>query len=181
MSADAGSRLVGLGRALHAPDLHARAATSERGLGGALEALTSAEEHADRAVAVQTDGGGSGPLGLLHVEEVLVLLVSLLSAEENRRQHARIEGDTVDDARVAGLSGGQQVHGALQAGEADVSWADAEAGVGAEGDGRRAHAAGLRVGVDVAGEGGHGCWSIGLRVYVWVSWLKNYFWREWLR
>lgn len=48
MSADAGSRLVGLGRALHAPDLHARAATSERGLGGALEALTSAEEHADR-------------------------------------------------------------------------------------------------------------------------------------
>ena len=67
---------------------------------------------------------GVAPLGLLHVEEVLVLLVSLLSAEENRRQHARIEGDTVDDARVAGLSGGQQVHGALQAGEADVSWAD---------------------------------------------------------
>ena len=174
MSADAGGRLVRRGRALHAPHLQARAAASESGLAAALQALASAEEHSHRAVAVQTESAGSLPLLLLHVEAVLVLLEGLLSAEESRREHARVDRNTIDQARVAKLRVDQPVHGRLQAVEAVVLSADVEARVGAFRDDSKARVADN--GGGVAGVGGHSCWFFGLGECMWGmdAWFRKY-------
>jgi len=150
MSGDAGVGLVCPAPALHAPHLHARAATSERRLAAVEGALESTDEHAGRTDAVQTEGDGGSPLLVLHVEEVAVLVERLLAAEERRREHAGVQHVTVDDGGVAERRGDRRVQAVLNARDADVGSADVEAGVRTEWDYRRADAAGVGGGVAAA-------------------------------
>lgn len=159
MGADAGGRLVRRSRALHAPHLHARAAASEGRLLTVQGGLESADELAGRAVAVHTEGDGSGPLLVLHVEEVAVQPVVRLAAEERRWEHAGVEHNTVEDAGEAGRRVDRRVQGALDALEAVLGSADVEAGVGAERDDTRAPVAGL--GGGPAAGGVHCRWFVG--------------------
>lgn len=127
-------RLIYLLRALHAVCLHTRAAASEGGLAAGDMACESADEHADRAVAIQTMLGGNCPLRLLHIEEGLVDLSSLLSTEQCRWKRARVEHRATDFARVAVRGIQHHVHALLEAGEAIVIFPDAmtRLGVGSE-------------------------------------------------
>jgi len=175
MSAKAGDRLVRRGAALHAVHLHARAAATVSRLATSLQALASAEEHAHRTVAVQTECGGSGPLRVLHVEEVLVPLEGHPAAEERRREHGRVEQDTVDDGRVAELAGDRGIQGVLDATDADVGSVELEERVWAEGELIRTHVA-------VAEVDSHCCWFVGLGECMcgMNGLVRRYFARAWL-
>ena len=173
---DAITRLVRHATTLHATHTAADPAPSESRLMVSCEVGESADEHARvgglAAVAVQAAREGSRPLRLLHVEEVLVGLVGHRAAKESRRQHARVEGDTVDDAREAGSRSDEGVHGGLEARKAVVVSADVEARVGADRERSVAVVAG-------PGSGGHCCWRVGLRKCVCVGWMSIFLAREW--
>jgi hypothetical protein len=178
MSGDAGVGLVCPAPAFHAPHLHTRAATSERRLAAVEGALESADEHAGRTDAVQTEGDGSSPLLVLHVEKVAVLVEGLLAAEERRREHAGVQHVTVDDGRVAERRGDRSVQAVLDARDADLGSVDVEAGVRTEWDDRRADATGLSG--DVAAAVGHCRWCVVLRVC--MCGREDFFWqgRGWI-
>ena len=134
--------------------VHAPQPTLSR-LAAALQALASTKEHAYRTVAVQTKCGGSGPLRVLHVEEVPVPLEGHLAAEEGRREHGRMEQDAVDNGRVAVLRGDRGIQGVLDATDTDVGSVKVEERVWAEGEL-------IRTQVAVAKVDSHCCWFVGL-------------------
>lgn len=175
MSAKAGDRLVRRGAALHAVHLHARAAASVSRLAAGLQALASTEEHAHRTVAVQTECGGSGPLRVLHIEEVLVPLEGHLTTEESRRKHGRVEQDAVDNGRVAELRGDRGVQGVLDATDTDIGSVEVEERVWAEGELIRTHVA-------VAKVDSHCCWFVDLGECMCQmdGLVRRYFARAWL-
>ena len=154
--------LVYLFCALHAVTLEAGATAVEAEHIASPVVDESADEHPHLAVAVQTVLNGSCPLCLLHVEAVFVLLELLLSAEQSRRKHARVERDTADLARVTGGRGKQHVHAVLETWEAILVFSEDIALIGAGND-EVVHASGAGPGGGVFGDAGHCCWCIGWR------------------
>lgn len=124
MHNDIGVGLVRFAGAFRAVHLHARAATSKRGLVVGSAANESADIHPLRAVATQAALDVNFPLPFLHVEENLVVLEGLVSQEQSRREHARVDGRTVDVARPP-IGGGQHhVHTVFHARGAIVTSLD---------------------------------------------------------